>query len=89
MPFEVDALCECGHVRTLWLENREADPDSEDAKCPECGSFAFRRLLGGNFASYASSDRSTQMATLKKRSEDHSRATFKDNYDRVRSRLKK
>ena len=85
--FGIDVQCECGHVRYVLLQNREAKPDAEDAKCPNCGSEHFERCVGGNFATFASGDLATRQAMLKKRSEDHSRATFKDNYERVRSKI--
>jgi DNA-directed RNA polymerase subunit RPC12/RpoP len=90
MPFMVDIRCgKCGFIRTVMLKSSESKPDQEDAKCPQCGSKKFDRMLGGNFGAYESSDRETRSAILKKRSEDHSRAAFKDNFERERSRVLK
>jgi hypothetical protein len=83
MPFGVDVQCKCGHVRYILLNNSSADPDPEDAKCPECGSKKFTRLLGGNFGSYESSDQDTKSEILKQRSFDHTKRTAKENVERI------
>lgn len=83
MPFVVDVQCECGHVRTIWLKNSTAEPDADDAACPECKSTKFERLVGAS-AYLQSNDPEVRNAMLKKRSEDHSRAHFKDNLERVK-----
>lgn len=83
MPFSVDVQCKCGHVRNLWLRNSQSPPDPEDAKCPECGSKKFTRLIGGNFGSYESSDAETKKAILQQRSLDHTRRTAKENVERI------
>ena len=88
MPFGVDVQCSaCGHVRYVLLRNSGAAPDPEDAKCPKCGDESFARCVGGTFGVFASSDLETRQDILKKRSEDHSRRTFKSVYERVRSKI--
>ena len=88
MPFVVDVQCVCGHVRTIWFKNSEAGPDADDAACPKCGSEKFERLVG-QAAYHKSNDPEVRSAMLKKRSDDHSRATFKDNLERVKAYGKK
>lgn len=83
MPFVVDIQCVCGHVRTVWFKSSDAEPDDEDKACPECGSEKFERLVGtSNY--HKSNDPEVRSAMLKKRSEDHSRAHFKDNLARAK-----
>ena len=88
MPFVVDVQCACGHVRTVWFKSSEADPDADDAACPECGSEKFERLVG-KAAYHRSNDPEVRSAMLKKRSEDHSRAHHKDNVERVKNYARK
>ena len=86
MPFVVDLQCTCGHVRTVYLRSSKAAPDPEDTLCPECNSASFIRCVGGCFAAFASSNLETRSQILKKRSEEHSKRTFKDNYERFRAK---
>jgi hypothetical protein len=85
--FMTDVQCECGHIRTVMLKNSQAEPDDEDATCPECGGKQFTRTVGGNWV--RSNDPEVRSAMLKKRSEDHSRAHFKDNLARAKEYTKK
>ena len=81
MPFGIDIQCTCGHVRYVLLKDSQALPDSEDAKCPVCGSKEFTRCLGGNY--HISNDPEVRSDMLKKRSYEHTLRTAKDNVERI------
>jgi hypothetical protein len=88
MPFGIDVECECGHVRYVFLKNSSSPPDSEDAKCPKCGSEKFTRCIGAsNYL--VSNDPEVRSEMLKKRSYDHTVRTAKDNVERLVERSRK
>ena len=84
MPFTADYRCDtCGHIWEAWLDNSDDQPDA----CEECGGKIIYRQGGGHIA--VSNDPEVRSAMLKKRSADHSAKHFKNNLDRVRSRIMK
>lgn len=89
MPFEVDVVCSCGQKRTVWFTKYSGDIYPDDIKCPNCGGETFTRCCGSHFGSFQSSDLERRSEILKKRSEEHSMKHFKENYDRVRSKILK
>jgi predicted nucleic acid-binding Zn-ribbon protein len=84
MPFIVECGCEyCGHEWESWLASSGEDLGG----CPECGSLKVYRIPGGTLA--RCNDPAVRSEVLKKRSQDHSAKHFKENADRVISKLKK
>jgi len=75
----VDLHCEsCDHIWEALLS-----PDEDLQGCPECGSLKVCQVPGGNPTTLH--DPNVRTNALKKRSEDHSRRTFGENVERLKS----
>jgi putative FmdB family regulatory protein len=76
----------CYSCEYTW-EELTSTTTEEAIICPKCGGVDITKVLGGNLA--ICNDPKVRAEVLKKRSEDHSRKTRKDDVERVRAKQDK